>query len=112
MVTPTSAMEVSVWEVRKQTHWFQRVPIALLDNNLTGQNIQTTRTAAENFIQCDNGYLVYANQAFRVVGEDIDTTAASHHEELLPCKFEELLGIYTDFMFDDGPRYSRRACLY
>jgi hypothetical protein len=62
--------------------------------------------AAEVFTQYDSSDLVYVNQAFEVVGEDMDTMAASNHEEPLPCEFEELLGIYTDSVFDDDPRYS------
>ncbi|SPJ78843.1 uncharacterized protein FTOL_07234 [Fusarium torulosum] len=63
--------------------------------------------AAENFTQHDNGNLVSVNQAFEVVGQDMDTVAASNHEELLPCEFEELVrGIYPDFSFDDDPSYS------
>lgn len=71
-------------------------------NSFTGENQD-----AENFTQHDNGDMVSANEVLEVVGEDMDTMAASNHEEPLPCEFEELVrGIYPDFSFDDEPSYS------
>ncbi|KAI6763999.1 hypothetical protein HG530_007788 [Fusarium avenaceum] len=65
-----------------------------------------TDQATRNFTQYDTGILVSANQVFEAVGEDMDTVAATNHEELPPCEFEELWGTYTDFVFEDDPSYS------
>jgi hypothetical protein len=65
-----------------------------------------TDQATRNFTQYDTGILVSANQDFEAVGEDMDTVAATNHEEPPPREFEELWGTYTDFVFDDDPSYS------
>lgn len=65
-----------------------------------------TDQATRNFTQYDTGILVSVNQALEVAGEDMDTVAATNHEEPPPREFEELWGTYTDFVFEDNPSYS------